>query len=412
MAAQEIGDRHECKAGSLIIIYDTLCTVVNGWWCHQPTGLSKTTLMERGMTTIDYARGQDWYVEAAKPHGGFCFIHENSIHTMWRYLRAGEIALRDLRVWLACHELRARRCTLEEGRKPRFTIEEVHSLVGGVGGQHIRQSLRALEKHGLVRFSEDELVTMPFEVTDNPGRPVPVPRTVIRMLSKSSGRAYIATVLGHLLRCLYYKNGVCRSGGWCKASWVAEVFGVAIRAVKDARNRLVELGIFRLFRADQLRLNRFGRPLVICLTWMSESAHRNAQSTTKSAPLRDHKKLSTRVDHQEPAHATDAAGARTRANEPNLNDVTVEDLKDPWRLAALFKQARLRGWVQRTQHDILNVFAAAQHALRVGVSNPCGLFVYIVHQGYWKVLSLVDEDEGRRAVALMRTLCTPGRRLK
>ena len=351
------------------------------------------------MTTIEYARGQDWYVEAAKPHGGFCFIHENSIHAVWRYLRSGEIALRDLRVWLACHEVQARRCMLEEGRKPRFTIEEIHGLVGGVGGQHIRQSLRALENHGLVRFSEDELVTMPFQVTDNPGRPVPVPRTVIRLLSKSNGRAYIATVLGHLLRCLYYKNGICRSGGWCKASWVAEVFGVAVRAVKDARNRLVELGVFRLFRADQLRLNRFGRPLVICLTWMSESAHRNAQSTTKSAPLRDHKKLSTRVDHQKPAHATDAAGARTRANEPNLNDVTVEDLKDPWRLAALFKQARLRGWVLRCEADILSVFAAAAHAVRVATTSAPSLFWWTISRQHWDYLSCQDEDVARLQLA-------------
>lgn len=351
--------------------------------------------MERDMTTIEYARGQDWYVEAAKPHGGFCFIHENSIHTVWRYLRSGEIALRDLRVWLACHEVNARRCTLEEGRKPRFTLEEIHGLVGGVGGQHIRHSLRALERLGLVCFSEDQLVTMPFEVIDDPGRPVPVPRTVIRMLGKSSGRAYIATVLGHLLRCLYYKNGVCRSGGWCKASWVAEVFGVAVRAVKAARTRLVELRIFRLLRADQLRLNRFGRPLVICLKWMSECAHRPTQSTTKSAPLRDHKKLSTRVDHQKPARASDSSGARTRAKEPNLNDVTVEDLKDPWRLAGLFKQARLRGLVQKTEADILAVFAAAAHSVRVGRRNVPGLFCWMVRTQNWGCISCVDEDRGR-----------------
>jgi len=355
------------------------------------------------MATIEYARGQDWYVEAAKPHGGFCFIHENSIHAVWGYLRSGEIALRDLRVWLACHELNARRCTLEKGRKPRFTIEEIHGLVGGVGGQHIRHSLRALENHGLVRYSEDELVTVPFEVTENPGRPVPVPRTVIRMLSKTSGRAYIATVLGHLLRCLYYKKGVCRSGGWCKASWVAEVFGVAVRAVKDARTRLVQLGVFRLFRADQIRLNRFGRPLVICLRWMSESAHRSAQSTTDSAPLRDHKKLSTRVDHQNPAQATGAAGARTRANEPNLNDMTVEDLKDPWRLAALFKQARVRGWVQRSEAEILSFFTAAQHALRVATKNAPGMFYHTIRRRSWVFLGCCDEDIARVQLRTLRS---------
>jgi len=348
------------------------------------------------MQLPEYARGSDWYVESRKPHGGFCLIHENSIHAAWSALRCGDIAMRDLRVWLACHELKARRCTLEEGRTPNYTIDELHGLVGGVGGRHIRRSLRMLERAGLLRFRDDELHTMPYAVTDDPGRMVPVPRPVLRMLSKSTGRAYIATVLGHLLRCLYYKHGVCRSGGWCKASWVADTFGVAVRAVKEARARLVQLGLFRVLTADQLRLNRFGRPLVVCLDWLSESAPRSRHSTTKSALPREHKKLSyRRVDHQKPARAADAAGARIRANEPDLNNVTVEDLKDPWRLAALFKQARLRGWVRKTEAEILALFAAAAHALRVGTQNPPGMFRWLIAERRWTMLAHIDEDHAR-----------------
>jgi len=82
------------------------------------------------MHTLDYARGQDWYIEARKPHGGFCFINERSIHAAWSYLLCGDIQLRDFRVWLACHELLARRCDMESGRKPRFTHDELRRLVG------------------------------------------------------------------------------------------------------------------------------------------------------------------------------------------------------------------------------------------------------------------------------------------
>lgn len=350
------------------------------------------------MQPLEYARGSDWYVESRKPHGGFCFIHENSIHAAWSALTSGDIAMRDLRVWLACHEIKARRCTLEEGRRPSYTTDELHGLVGGVGGQHIRRSLRTLERAGLLRFREDELHTMPHEVTGDPGRPVPVPRSVLRMLSKTTGRAYIATVLGHLLRCLYYKRGVCRSGGWCKASWVADTFGVAVRAVKEARARLVELGLFRVLAADQFRLNRFGRPLVVCLDWLAGSAPRGPQSTTRSAPPGDHKKLSyRRVDHQKPARTADPAGARTRAKDPDLNNVTEADLKDPWRLAALFKQARLRGWVRKTEADILAVFAAAAHANRVG-NSPASLFSWMLRQRAFQTVCCHDEDTGRSLV--------------
>ena len=347
------------------------------------------------METLAYARGRDWHVESRKPRGGFCFIHENSIHAVWSYLRLGELELRDVRAWLACHEMQARRCTLDQSRKPCFTHDELHALIGGTGGEHVRRSLRRLTRLGLLQFDEDRIDTTPLEVTEDPGRPVPVPRPVLRLLAKSRGRAFIATGLGHLLRCLYYTRGVCRSGGWCKASWVADVFGVALRAVKDARSRLVGLGLFRMLRADQLRLNRFGSPLVVCLQWAGGSAPRKAFPTTESAPPKKHEELSyRRDDHQKPARAAGPAGARLRAMAPDLNDVTEADLKDPWRLAALFKQARLRGWVQKTEADILAVFAAAAHATRASTRTSCGMFVWMVRSRAFGFLSGQDEDCG------------------
>lgn len=361
------------------------------------------------MTTITYARGRDWHIEARKPRGGFCFIHEHSIHAVWSCLRSSDIELRDLRVWLACHELIARRCKLEAGRTPRYSIEELHGLVGGVGGEHLRRSVRRLEKHGLLRFSEDSIDTIPYEVREHPGRPIPVPRPVIRLLAKSRGRAFIATVLGHLLRCVFYKNGVCRSGGWCKASWVAEAFGVALRAVKEARARLLKLGVLRTVAADQLRLNRLGSPQVVSLDWSNEPAPRHRQSTTESAPPEKHKELSSRrVDHQKPARSTDPAGARTRAKGPDLNNVTEADLKDPWRLAALFKQARLRGWVMRTESDILAFFSIAAKAIRVGSSNIPGLFRWLLHARRFDFVSLEDEDRARLLLKRLRYPNTNG----
>lgn len=355
------------------------------------------------MTTITYARGRDWHIETRKPRGGFCFIHEHSIHAVWVCLRSGDIELRDLRVWLACHEPLARRCTLEAGRTPRYSIEELHGLVGGVGGEHVRRSVRRLEKHGLLQFRADSIDTVPYGVREHPGRPVPVPRSILRLLSKSRGRAFIATVLGHLLRCVFYRNGVCRSGGWCKASWVAEVFGVALRAVKEARARLHKLGVLRSVAADQLRLNRLGSPQVISLDWGSEPAPRHRQCTTESAPPEKHKELSSRrVDHQKPARPAVPAVARTRAEDPDLNNVTEADLKDPWRLAALFKQASLRGWVRKTEAEILAVFATAAHASRKGVRNPPGLFRWLLETRSFNYATAADEDRGRSLMRILR----------
>ena len=94
------------------------------------------------------------------------------------------------------------------------------------------------------------------------------------------------------------------------------------------------------------------------------------------------------------------ACARTRAKEPNLNNVTVADLKDPWRLAALFKQARLRGWVQKTEADILAVFTAAAHALRVGL-NQAALFRWQVEHQAWTMSSHMDEHTAQHRLRVL-----------
>lgn len=357
------------------------------------------------MNATQYARGQEWYIEQKKPHGGFCFIHANSLLAVWRSLTDKEIQLRDFRVWLAAHEMKARRCQLEEGRLPRYGDEELTNLVGSTAQEHIRASLRRLSRLGHLEFGESTIHTIPTSTAFDRGRPVPIPRPVLRMLCKERGRAFIATTLGTLLRTLFYRNGVCRSGGWCKASWIAETFKVAVRAVKDARKRLVELGLCRVLDADQLRLNRWGRPLVWLLNWGRRSAPHPVLCTTESAPPNKHKQLSyRRSDHQKPAPRSDAAGACKQATEPDLRDVRVDDLTDPLRLAALFKQARLRGWVQKTEADILAVFAAAAHALRCARKSAPGMFVWLLKSHSWANLTNYDDETGRKSLKKLRAV--------
>lgn len=348
-----------------------------------------------------YATGHEWYVETEKPRGGYCILHADRILLVWRHFAEGGLQLRDVRVWLACHELVARRCGLANDRKPSYGLEELQRLVGGVGGQHLRASLRRLESQGLLTFDEQSIETSPGN--EPCGRLVPVPRPLLRMLATSRGKAFIATALAHLLRCVFYKRGVCRSGGWCRASWVAETFGVGLRSVKESRARLVTLGVLKPVNADQLRLNRFGRPMVVSFTWSPESARPQQESTTSSAPRREQKKLSLRrVDHQKPARAAVSAGARKRGKEPDLNNITTADLEDPWRLAKLFKQARQRDWVLRCEADILAFYAAACHAVRISTNSSAGLFVWMVRSRRWEMASCADEDLGRQMLRRIR----------
>src|SRR5919205_14204 len=198
-------------------------------------------------------------LQAKKPRGGFIFLTVQQLCLLWWAYRARLIQLRDFRVWFAAQEMTARRCQLDADQVPAYTPCELHRLVGGVGGEHLRASLRRLETTGLLTWSSTTLTfaTSPtdlrgvhdladfhtmYNAIPNHRRRVPVPRQAIRLIAGVCRATVIATMLGHLLRCLYYRDRRCLSGGWCKASWIADVFRVDLRTVKAARKHLVAIG--------------------------------------------------------------------------------------------------------------------------------------------------------------------------
>lgn len=72
------------------------------------------------------------------------------------------------------------------------------------------------------------------------------------------------------------------------------------------------------------------------------------------------------------------------------------DLVDPARLMILHEQARQAGYVNGSEADRLNFFAAAAHAVAAGVQNPPGLFATMIRENRWRFLTLADEDAARR----------------
>ena len=85
------------------------------------------------------------------------------------------------------------------------------------------------------------------------------------------------------------------------------------------------------------------------------------------------------------------------AQAPTLRDVTLEDLRDVGRVLALGEQAQQRGWVTCSEADRLNVVAAAVHARRVG-RDACRLFVALLRDRRWEVITQEDEDTARRGL--------------
>lgn len=357
----------------------------------------------------------------AKPAGGFVFITGTAILSAWWAYRRAFIRLYDLRVWFACFELMARRCVRVKGDYARFGDLELHRLVGGVGGEHVHKAIRRLEAVGLLAWSESrieipqsaeglpwadspEFAHMLASVA-NHQRKVPVPRRTLRFLAGGARRAVIATVLGHMLRCLYYRGGLCLPEGRCKSSWIAEVFEVGIRNVKAARAHLAGIGWLTTKTVPQRSLNRWGAVVRMNLSWSREWPAAKTGSTppravfaSGSAPPYKNKKLSSRCENQKPAQrgAHGVSTGKGRVAPPTLARVVPEDLRDPERLEALRCQAEAAGFVTPSECDRLRFFGAAEHALVIGTRNPCGLLAAMVRRGLWAFITQDDEDEARR----------------
>lgn len=354
-----------------------------------------------------------------KPGGGFCFISAMALLRAWWAYRRGFIRLYDLRVWFACFELLARRCGAKSGIRPRYQFEEIHRLVGGAGGTHVRTAVCKLRQAGLLQWSESRITMLDpsgtwdaeaaadfdgvLEHVPNHRRLVPVPRRIIRFIAGGARRAVIATIIGQLLRCVYYYKGSCRPSGLCKASWIAEVFRVDLRNVKAARKHLTEIGWLIRQPSSQTRLNRWGSAITVNLDWSRNdisartvSPPPEAVSSTGLPPPYINKNLSSRSENQKPAIRGPDGVCTRDSSKPTLRHVVQEDLRHPKRTEVLRQEAIFRKYITASEADRLKFFAAAEHARIIGSKNPPGLFAAMVRRSLWHCITQDDEDAARR----------------
>jgi hypothetical protein len=381
-------------------------------------------------------------VAARKPAGGFCFITVAQLAMAWWAKAQGWIRFADLRVYLAAHEVLAKRCGLKAGVPPRFDLVELCRLTG-LSLDRVRASLKRLAAAGLMSWSQSALsfaespdalnadLSGFLEFLDripNHNRRVPVPRRILRLMA-GARPAMIATILGHLFRCLYYRDGRCHSYGRCKASWIADTFGVALRRVKEARADLIEQGWLLPIESDQWQLNRWGAAFTINLAWdrtdsvtapavsgpppepvaapvpTPELAPPPAGFSPELAPPREQETLlpvEEELRNQEPASGGPAGFSKSQSGPeehpesapapPTLQNVVPADLKDTGRLFELHEQAQAAGLIGSSESDRLKFVAAAEHARAVGSVNPPGLFVRIIRSKLYPFITQDDED--------------------
>ena len=353
--------------------------------------------------------------------GGYRRISVVQLCMSWSLYRSARITRRDLRVWFACHELQERRCMVERGGQVSFTAEEIGAVCGGLAAGDVRASLRSLEQSALLKARKSKMVfarsttelaeadqgssTEMLSCITNRRRVIRVPRRLARALAEGMSKALIATVYAHLIRCVYFQAAKSRYrvDGRCKASWIAETFGLSERAVVTARRKLVELGWLVVLESSQWELNRYGLRLVVELDWAvrpvtprrvsscppRETAGRTSCPRANSTLLRKNRTLGTRPSGIGVRRRT----KRRRGCWPGV--LEVRDLREPDRLEAVWQRLVKRRAVGSSQADKATLFAAAAHALRVSTANPCGLFYAILRDELWHHASLADERAGR-----------------
>ena len=381
------------------------------------------------------AKGKkSWRIAVRKPAGGFVFVRAEHLLAAWWAMREGMLSLYDLRVWLACHELVARRCQITSGRRPHYRVSELAGLVKAGREPQLRRAIRKLQAIGLLTWKETSIRLCPEPWTAGEGndddwsrmlamvknwrRKVPVPRRVLCHLAGCRRKVLMATVLGHLLRCVYYRDGKCVSGGRCKASWVASVFGVDGRNVKAARTELIGRGWLRPLPASQTSLNRWGLAVIVNLHHdfggpdiRMKSPPPEQLSTAKSPRPYMNRELSTRYENQKPRQAGTPWGSESQKGDakPDLRDIKFHDLTDPWRLDELLSQAVAIGAASRAPAARLRWFAAAERAVETATGNPCGFFAVMYRKGLWHHVSNGQEEQARIKLVELDYGLAPGR---
>ncbi len=391
--------------------------------------------------------------------GRFRKITVHQLALAWWCHRAGHITRRQLRVWFAAHEMAERRRYADPANgplRPDYGLDELKALVGGRGSESASAELSAdvtrLRRLGLVKITQhaiefavsvDQIAVddvtgfwSMFNQLPHPRRSVPVPRRMVRALAAGFTRGVTAVVIAMLIRSLFWhkETGEYRTDGRTKREWIAEVFGVSVRTVTDARARLTEIGWLVPLDTPQWMLNKYGAHDAINTDWSAsdessggvevasiaegESASPPAdfrgepaspdlnrslpltgnQNTRRPAPMRAGPAgVSLRSTRRQKTGSRKKNRRRSPPSAPNIRDVQAEDLNDTGRLLQLYDQAVEIGMAQAGEGGRLDFVAFAERA-RCRAKKPGALFFWLLRERKSVFITHADEEEAARRI--------------
>jgi hypothetical protein len=369
-------------------------------------------------------------VPRSRIEGGFVSIPVPCLMRAWRLCGSKPLHRADFRTWLATHEMRSRRCSIDDRRAPGYFVDELAHLLGDLSERRVRASLGRLGAAGLVVF-EPDLIHFPTvqedEKLDVIGRgsgPLFIPRRLLRFLVNGQPVRIIATVLAVLLRCLSRRKAGWRGWGRIKSAWVASTFGISQRQAKAARADLIALGWLTPEPSTAWVERRYGRAFTVNLDWTAPTDRSAGALLTPQGPaigailspldqttipLRDQRnqeparpggetgfRIGGRGEQNTATARTQSAPGPTPLPAPRLADIRPEDLRDTARTLVLFAQAVDRKLIGASENDRLKFLALAEYAREIGKVNPGGLMASLIHRGAWHFATQAEEDGARR----------------
>ena len=361
--------------------------------------------------------------------------------------KSGEISFKALRVYLSCFELEAIREAAKRSQKLKslkskdwvsYEKKELISLTGGLTLRSIGKSIKELEKASLMSFSKERII---FTETPNRTsrelieetlsgrkgtRAIPVPRRFIRLLGSLTKPALFLILIGHMLRGLSInpKTGLINPKGTVKASWMAEAFGLSIRAVKSARAELISLDIIsKDINSYQRKLNRDGAYFELNLEWSkaesrgeseaktvdnfatskTEFAPPSPQNSTEFAPPIERPKTSKENKNQK-TWSSKPSGVCNQTfkekNSPNIRDIQPDDFREFARNEILYWQAVNLGLITHSEANALNWVSASIRARET--ENPAKIFMGIIKKKLFHHVTQAQEEIARNAIKRRR----------
>jgi hypothetical protein len=357
--------------------------------------------------------------------------------------KSGAISFKALRVYLSCFELEAIREAAKRSNKLKFKKgkqkicykkEELVRITGGLTLRSISQSLKELEKASIMQFREERITFTETPTAETREmlegvlsgrkgtRAIPIPRRMLKILGELNKPVLFLTLIAYMLRGLSIerRTGAINPKGTVKASWIADAFGLSLRAVKSARAELVSLQLItKDVNSYQRKLNRDGAYFELNLEWSkaessvvnevqtvdnvvgssTEFAPPMPQNCTEFAPLRERLKTSKEYKNHK-TQKTEPTGVckQTFKKEvlPNIRNIQTEDFKEFSRNEILYWQAVSLGLITHSEANVFNWVSASIRAR--DTENPARIFMGIINKKLFHHITQAQEERARNAI--------------